>query len=307
MKQSATTDNSKASTLVFQVSDCQSWEQVFSQSFCNQAIEALESGKIIYFPNLAFNCLANERALIAAELGQSKAKNISFNSTNNILSGIELEPQLSETLKYFMKRYSQKSSRLLKNLFPHYQNNLTLERTSYRPAQISGRKVSSYRKDDTLLHVDAFQSAPTGGRRILRVFTNLNPNGEARHWKVGEPFERVAEHFMLRVSLRQFIGKPQILQLFKITKNKRTNYDHIMLQLHDIMKADENYQAQVMQQHLHFAPGSSWVVYTDQVSHAALSGQFALEQTFSLPPNGLKEINKSPLMVLEKLSGQKLI
>ena len=34
-----------------------------------------------------------------------------------------------------------------------------------------------------------FQGGVLRGRRILRLFTNVNPEGEARVWQVGEAFE----------------------------------------------------------------------------------------------------------------------
>ena len=48
-------------------------------------------------------------------------------------------------------------------------------RTSYRPQPAVGRDVS-WRKDDSRLHVDAFPSRPNRGERILRVFSNVNPD-----------------------------------------------------------------------------------------------------------------------------------
>ena len=39
---------------------------------------------------------------------------------------------------------------------------------------------------------------------------------------------------------------------------------------------------------------------TDKVSHAALSGQFLLEQTFYLPVQAMKDPNLSPLHMLER-------
>ena len=80
-----------------------------------------------------------------------------------------------------------------------------------------------------------------------------------------------------------------------------------MLQLHDRMKADTAYQATAPQHAQEFAPGSSWLVYTDQVSHAAMAGQHAFEQTFYLPLFGMQEPAKSPLRVLERLLGRALV
>ena len=38
------------------------------------------------------------------------------------------------------------------------------------------------------------------------------------------------------------------------------------------------------QREVAFAPGTTWVVFSDQVLHAVMSGQFMMEQTFWLSP-----------------------
>jgi hypothetical protein len=79
------------------------------------------------------------------------------------------------------------------------------------------------------------------------------------------------------------------------------------LNIHNIMKGDQHYQKNVSQQKIEFPPNSTWLVYTDQVSHAALEGQYVFEQTFHLPVQGLKNENTSPLRVLETFLNQSLV
>jgi hypothetical protein len=79
-----------------------------------------------------------------------------------------------------------------------------------------------------------------------------------------------------------------------------------MLQLHDRMKADPEYQAGAEQIAYDFPPGSTWIVFTDQVSHAAMAGQHLLEQTFYLPVTAMLDQTKSPLRILERLTGRAL-
>ena len=62
----------------------------------------------------------------------------------------------------------------------------------------------------------------------------------------------------------------------------------MMLQLHDLMKADTAYQADAPQTAFDFPAGSSWIAFTDQVSHAAMAGQYQLEQTFLLPVEAMR-------------------
>ena len=149
------------------------------------------------------------------------------------------------------------------------------------------------------VHVDAFPANPVEGKRILRVFTNVNPEGRARVWNVGEPFNDVVEKMYRRLP-SPFVGSQFLLKLFKITKKKRSLYDHYMLKLHDLMKEDREYQKEVKKSEIRFPAQSTWIVFTDQVSHAALAGQFLFEQTLYLDVKGQKNPEKSPLKVLEK-------
>lgn len=80
-----------------------------------------------------------------------------------------------------------------------------------------------------------------------------------------------------------------------------------MLQLHDKMKADLAYQKDGLQQAIEFPPGSSWICFSDQTPHAAMGGQFMLEQTFLLPVEGMKSSQRSPLKILEALTQKTLI
>jgi hypothetical protein len=197
------------------------------------------------------------------------------------------------------------SQALVQHLLPSYMATLEKGRTSFRPLEIAGRP-SSWRQDDSRLHVDSFPSSPTRGKRILRLFSNVNPIGEGRTWRLGEPFEQVARRYQSSLQGQPW-GSSQVLEMLGITKGQRSAYDHYMLQLHDRMKADSAYQASAKQQTVVFEPGSSWLVYTDQVSHAAMGGRLAFEQTFYLPVAGMREPAKSPLRVLERLMGRELV
>ena len=81
----------------------------------------------------------------------------------------------------------------------------------------------------------------------------------------------------------------------------------MMLQLHDRMKADDEYQKLSPQTAVDFPPGTTWMAFTDQVSHAAMAGQYQLEQTFYLPVDKMIDPSQSPLRVLERLKGRRLV
>lgn len=269
------------------------------------AISTLEGGEVIFLPHFPFPIMDGEYTFFSPEVVHPSMKNISYNSLTDKLGKSACNARDIPQLSRMLKRYSQMSRELMEALFPHYKKSLRQGRTSFRPVEAQGRALS-YKKDDTLLHVDAFPATPLQGERILRLFTNVNPYGKARVWKIGEPFPQVVEKIAPRVQ-PPLPGTIELLEFFKITKSRRSLYDHYMLKIHDTMKGDKNYQSSADQKEVHFPPQSSWIVFSDQVSHAALSGQFLFEQTFYLPVSGQKYPERSPLRILERFYGKRLV
>jgi 3-deoxy-D-manno-oct-2-ulosonic acid (Kdo) hydroxylase len=277
--------------------------KVPAEAVRGELTDALESGKAVSMPGMGFPMSAEELALLDPRI-LAKAKNVSYNPANGSVGGTSCTGAEAEVLKQLMARYSRLAGEMVTVLFPSYAGKFKLLRTSLRPAEIAGRK-SSWRKDDTRLHVDAFPSQPTNGNRILRVFCNVNPVGKPRVWRLGEPFEDVARRFLPGIG-RPFPGSAAVLNVLGITKTRRSEYDFVMLKLHDAMKADDAYQAGVGQTPVLFPPGTAWFCYADSVSHAALSGQHQFEQTVSIPLTAMKDPNKAPLRILERLRGHSL-
>jgi 3-deoxy-D-manno-oct-2-ulosonic acid (Kdo) hydroxylase len=255
------------------------WRPSISAEEAAAAVAALESGAVVYLPQLNFHLEAAEQSLLSMPLHPQGAKNISYNPSNHQLGGLEPDTMVAVLIKAMLQRYHHFSTQLLESLCPQYQPAQCSGRTSFRPVEIKGRQPVSYRKDDTRLHVDAFPSTPVNKTRILRVFTNINPDGESRKWRIGESFADVIDRFLPRVR-RMLPFEAEILYRLKATREKRTHYDHCMLQIHHAMKADLGYQRECPAIEMDFPPGSTWIVYTDLVSHAALAGRLALEQTY---------------------------
>lgn len=281
-----------------------SWDQSCSPDDQRTATQALEDGQVLLLPQLDFPLLDAERHFLSPDIAGA-AKNVSLNPADGCVRGSSATGAELGVLHGMMDRYATASQTLLRQLLPTYASTVRTGRTSFRPVEIAGRETS-WRKDDTRLHVDSFPSSPTGGERILRMFTNVHPQGRTRTWRLGESFEGVARRYLPSLH-RPLPGSCELLRLLRITKGRRTAYDHFMLQLHDGMKADTKYQAEVEQSLHEFAPGQTWLVYTDQVSHAAMAGQHAFEQTFYLPVAGMAEPAKSPLRVLERLMRRELV
>jgi hypothetical protein len=267
------------------------------------AAETLEHGAVLFLPRLPFEIEARESALFSPAI-LSSAKNASFDPASGRVGGTTLQGENLERLRQLMARFSGRAATLVDALLPTYRGHVGRARASFRPAEIAGR-ASSWRKDDTRLHVDSFPATPVQGHRILRVFSNVNPSGRPRAWRVGDGFEAVASRFAPTLSL-PWPGSAAVLRALQVTKSYRSAYDALMLQLHDRMKEDAEFQERSPQAAFDFPAGTTWMTFTDQVPHAAMAGQYQLEQTFLLPVSAMIDESRSPLRVLERLKGRRL-
>ncbi|CAF0696191.1 Kdo hydroxylase family protein [Candidatus Methylacidithermus pantelleriae] len=282
-----------------------SWEPELSPETREELLEDLEGGRVIYFPELAFSFSEEEKAFFSPYWSTEKAKNISFDPVHGQLKGTEAAGSRRELLASLLGRFASQTQRLIRRLFPSYESGLEQGRTSFRPVEIQGRAMS-VRKDDSRLHADAFPSRPTQGKRILRVFSNVNPEGKPRKWRMGEPFAEYARRLLPRARPPAWL-EPWLLEKMGITRGRRTLYDHYMLALHDLGKEDEGYQKQGTREAFDFPAGTTWICFTDQVIHAADAGQYLLEQTFLVSPQVLRYPDNSPLGILQTLLGKPLV
>jgi hypothetical protein len=279
----------------------------------------LEAGGILYFPetpvpipNADVEFLLSQQQTLS-----SLHKNIAYKPDREKLSGIDEKsagPDKVQQMHEVMRRYSSSVDAFLTDFLAPYQRRWRLDYASFRPVEEKGRDLPMRRRND-LLHTDAFPTRPTGGWRILRFFHNIHPN-RSREWVVGEPFARVVSEFApAKLALpradgpvaragKQFAKATGIAGL--VPQWKRTPYDGFMMRLHNAMKEDAAFQAGCQREEVRFAPGSSWMVYTETVPHAVLGGRFALEQTFLVDPAAMVTRDSTPLEILEKIVGAKL-
>lgn len=276
------------------------WKPSLGKEELNECVKFLEGGSVLYFPNLHFSIHEDEKALFSSNLVSKGRKNLSYNLLTDKLKGFQGNFKTEQIIHQMLKRFASYAKAYINHLLPCYKENLIMGLTSFRPVEIKGCEPSSYKKNDTLLHIDSFSSTPTGGRRILRFFANANPFNIPRVWIIGESYKQVIKRFLPQIKSPLF-GSRTLMHRFGITKSYRILYDHYMLQIHDKMKADTNYQKKVDQEKVEFSSFSCWLAFTDQVSHAALSGQYVFEQSFYLPTDAQVNPNNSPLIYMEKL------
>jgi hypothetical protein len=270
-------------------------------------IAALEAGKVLYFPNFGLHGFApqkEELALFREDIRDPKTRNISL-SAGGDLKGVVGDDATKALMAGMIGRFRAEAEGLLANLVPRYGEHLRRGATSFRPAVVQNR-VQSWRADDRRMHVDAFPSRPNYGERLLRVFTNVNQDGEPRVWRVGEPFEDVARRFLPKVKPYS-AWQAKVLNALHVTKSLRSEYDHIMLQLHDAMKSDLDYQKNAPQVTFNFPPGCAWVCFSDQASHAVMAGQYMMEHTLQLSPMHQYDKDASPLAILTRMQGHALV
>jgi hypothetical protein len=284
--------------------DLDTWTPPVAADSGRGLAQMLEAGHVLHLPRLAADVREDERRFLDARWLDPRSKNISIEDDAARIKGVVGTEVEQEGLRELVVRYRACACGLIARLFPAYVPELRAGRTSFRPARADGR-VTSWRKDDTRLHVDSFPSRPNRGERILRVFANVSPAGEPRVWRIGEPFEQLAVRMLPRIR-RPIPGAAWMLHALRVTKTRRSEYDHFMLHLHDEMKRDLAYQRDVHQATVRFGAPSVWICFSDQTSHAAVSGQFMLEQTLHIPVGAMYDPASSPLRILERLAGRML-
>ena len=265
--------------------------------------DQLERGKVLFFSHVPFDFPADDRAFLLSQkqTGSRFHKNISYRPAKDLLKGVDEDSPDRERMNTIMRNFSRSVTSFVSQFLAPYAGKMKLDFASFRPLEEQGRDLSLHKRND-LLHVDAFPSRPTHGARILRVFANINPS-VGRVWNVGEPFHEFLPKLMQakRIGPSNGIGSKLAHMASKIglPVPDRSPYDEFMLFLHDWLKENADFQQNSYKQELVFPAGSSWMVYTDGVPHAAMSGQYALEQTFIVQRDALVTPQVAPCRVLE--------
>lgn len=280
----------------------------------------LEKGNILFFSAPPFPFPQNEiDFLLEQRQGRSKGrKNIAYKPQKDVITNHDPSDRAAtQKLHEILRNYSFRVTSFLAQLLAPYAQHWKCDYASFRPFQEKGRKLRLRARND-LLHIDAFPTRPLHGWRILRFFTNINPT-QPRRWVTSQSFEELAQQFGGKgaLSFPSSVGYSWSNRLKRALKHilrrlgwkipLRSPYDTFMLQLHNFLKENRHFQRDCPKDYWDFPPNSYWIVFTDQVSHAALSGQYALEQTFLVPRNALLFPDQAPVSILERLSGRNMV
>jgi 3-deoxy-D-manno-oct-2-ulosonic acid (Kdo) hydroxylase len=274
----------------------------------------LEAGKILFFPELPYEFPSDEREfLLSREWNELRLhKNVSYRPADDAMRGFSGDHGTETHLHYIVRNYSAHVVEFLRDFLRPYAGKWKLDFASFRPLEEEGRALSLHKRND-LLHVDAFRLRPTRGGRILRVFTNLHGT-KPRVWYAIGDFDWLAQNYANGAGLGRFATKNGFLQrsvsrwaaTMGLKRLSRTPYDRFMLRFHDYLKENDDFQRNSPKVRLEFPPLATWMVFTDGVAHAAMSGQFAMEQTLLIPPEALVAPDSAPYRILERLAGARL-
>jgi hypothetical protein len=268
-----------------------------------RARDALESGKIVLFPELPFAMSEEEKTFLdpsvvknAEKSAKGRPRIIYFPDKQKMLFS-RLKGERNAALNRMVVRYADWARGFMLDHFPDYERGMEWGPTSFRPCS---------RAKPQRVHLDAFYQLPTQGRRLLRVFTNLNPDGQPRAWDISETFEPYAKRHVHKLK-RDIPGRGRLLSWLHVTRGRQTAYDHAMLQLRAFAKEDRDYREMRRPETFPFPAGATWMCYTDAVLHGGHSGQHAFEQTFLLDPDAMYMPERSPLRLLENWTGRRLV
>jgi hypothetical protein len=279
----------------------------------------LERGEIVYFADCPYDFPAADREFLLSikQSSFSGHKNISYRPTQDLLRGAaESGTDEARRLHEIMRKFSAEVTGFLGKFLSPYADKWQMDFASYRPLEEENRGLPLHKRND-LAHVDAFPSRPTFGGRILRCFININPT-RPRIWEITDPFETIAKKYADDCGLKKYAAAAKspgaalmrnfapLLKTIGVKGADRSAYDRFMLRFHDYLKENTDYQEKYPKQRLEFPPGAVWMVYTDTVPHAVMSGQFALEQTYIVPLNAMVAPKMAPISVLEEMCGTPL-
>lgn len=278
----------------------------------DEQVRLLETGEILYFPRSPFEITAQERDFLLSQKQTDAAyhKNISYRPAEDLLKGIDArEAAARERLLGIMRSYSQRAVAFTASFLRRYAKEWRVDYASFRPIEEQGRDIALRSRND-LIHVDSFPSRPSNGNRLLRVFTNINPS-HPRVWITSDNFETLAHRLARQSGVPNqagVLGKVRrrlvrLLSAVGLPLVDRSDYDRFMLRFHNFLKEDREFQEKCRKDRWEFPAGSTWIVFTDTASHACLSGQYALEQTFMVSRHSLACPDKAPISILESIAG----
>ena len=113
------------------------WDARASPAQQETALQALEDGRVIVLPDLAFPLQKEEYPLLNGAAGS--AKNISWDPARGVRG--QGDAHDAALLAALMQRYAHHTRSLLASLLPRYLPHLQQGKGSFRPVEVAGRAL----------------------------------------------------------------------------------------------------------------------------------------------------------------------
>ncbi len=283
--------------------------------------DALERGEIVYFPQSPVPLPSDsDLAFCRDQLPRLlQLKNISYHLEAGHMSGLDTDDQaVRQRVNKILVTMSKDITDFLSRTAPRLTKDWTAGTCSFRPIQEQGRNLKPHASNE-LVHIDAGAYGATNGDRILRFFININPH-EDRIWATKGTFPELYQRYGAQAKIRpehvteNYLRKRPLDHLrtglvnglvsagFKMAKVLDSSpYDRVMRQFHNFMKDTRSFQEDSLgHEELHFPPYSAWMVFTDMVSHASVSGQFCFVLTGIVRLNNCRLPEFAPYNILRE-------
>ena len=240
-------------------------------------------------------------------------KNVSYRPGEDVLRGVSGDAATIERIHSILRNYAAQVIDFATKFLSPYAGKWILDFSSFRPLEEEGRDLPLHKRND-LLHVDAFPTRPTRGGRILRIFTNLNPS-RARIWNTTDKFDSLARQYADDAGLRKIRKRirvqPHGAELGPkawISRHGPDALRHVHASLSRLSEGKCGVSGKLPEDspRISAALHAGWFSPTASRT-AVLSGQYAIEQTFLIPPETLVAPQYAPYRILESLAGTSLV
>jgi len=289
-----------------------------AQAGANDISDELERGRIVVFPEVPIDLPSSEDlSFLREEMPKVlKLKNISYHPEVDRIIGIKGQREVIDRTQAILKAHSQRAQAFLGKAIPSLSKQWMVGTSSFRPMQERGRNLSAHASNE-LVHVDAGAYGATHGDRIIRFFVNVNPV-EDRVWITKGAFPELYQRFGERAGVGRRNGNQAYLQEGVLDRLRTaavntmaavvppaklldsSPYDRAMRRFHNFMKDTPEFQSTPEgHQEFRFKPLTAWMVFTDMVSHACISGQHAFVDTFVVPLANCRLQDMAPINILK--------
>jgi hypothetical protein len=280
--------------------------------------DRLEAGEIVYFPTCPLSLPAPaELDFLRQELPRLlRLKNVSYHPEAGRVRGIEGDPVTVERVRRILVDHSRAVQSFLEQSIPSLTRGWLMGTCSFRPIEEQGRDLKPHASNE-LIHFDAGAYGATNGDRILRFFVNINPHQD-RVWATKGTFPELFARYGDRAGVRRpapgarYLRKGPLdharsgliralmaagLPLARVLDS--SPYDRVMRRFHNFMKDTPAFQEDpVGHEEIRFPPFSAWMVFTDMVSHASVSGRYAFVTTGLVPLANCRRPELAPINIL---------